>query len=470
MARINTVARMGMRRPYSPLVRSANAISILKNPLPVIASFAAGVLSALPGLFDRAGIIRSVGSGLVSESASWGERLAALAFQIGGWGLAEAVRLAIGATPWFVGFLVLFWAASRLRGLPRTLATGLVGALCLLVSAMGIFGAFFPATRPINDPRLLAPLTLVEMAKSERGRAFVNPSARPCVAVFGESLIDRSLSETFASDLANSPEKWRAEDRAKPFSSVLISGRVFEAKPLIQHLLDAPDWYLARVDNQGLLFLRGESPDLAGSPVPNFGTARERAVYLAQYALNLEIAGFRTLAATSMGEALSLAGKDYEVLFRAASLSASQSHWERARKQAAAAAKAQPGGYEADYLLALSLLETRAFDKALECSSRLRAIYPDDPGVLLLHARAARAAHDYSEETKTLDRLFKLAKENNTPTARIHIYLAQSWAQRGFPEQAVSHYQAALAEGLSNEDARDVRAALATIEDKRLKP
>ena len=458
-----------MVRAYSPQVRFANAISVLENPLPVFASLAAGILSALPCLFDRAGSIRSAGSGLVSESATWGDRMAALAFQLGGWGLVEAMRLAFGAAPWFVGLSVLFFAAGRLKGLSRTLATCSVGTLCLLVSATGIWSAFFPASLPVNDPRLLAPLALVEMAKNARGRVFVNPSARPCVAVFGESLIDRSLAEKTASDLANSPEKWRAEDRARPFSSVLISGRVFEAKPLIQHLLDAPGWYLARVDNQGLLFLRGERPDLASSPVPNFGSARERAVYLAQYALNLEMAGFRTLATTSMDEALSLAGKDYEVLFRAASLSASQSHWERARKQAAAAAKAQPGGYEANYLVALSLLETRAFDKALECSSKLRAKYPDDSSVLLLHARASRAAHDYSEETKTLDRLLQLAKENNTPTARIHIFLAQSWAQRGFPEQATSHYQAALAEGLSNEDARDVRAALATIQDKRLK-
>ena len=437
MARINTVARVGIRGAYSPEVQFANAISILKRPLPVFASLAAGVLSALPGLFDRAGIIRSVGSGLVSEPASWGDRLAAFAFRLGGWGLAEALRLAFGAMPWLLGFLLLFWAADRLRGLPRTLASGLVGVLCLIVSAMGIWAAFFPRSLPINDPRLLAPLSLVEMAKSERGRVFVNPSARPCVSVFAESLIDRSLTEQIATGLENSPEKWRAEDRARPFTSVLISGRVFEAKPLIQHLLDAPDWYLVRVDNQGLLFLRGEKPDLAGSPVPSFGTPRERAVYLAQYALNLEIAGFRTLATTSMDEALSLAGKDYEVLFRAASLSASQSHWERARKQAAAAARAHPGAYEANYLLALSLLETRAFEKALECSSKLRAQYPDDPSVLLLHARASRAAHDYSEETKTLDRLLKLAKESNTPTARIHIFLDQSWTQRGLPEKAI---------------------------------
>jgi hypothetical protein len=192
-------------------------------------------------------------------------------------------------------------------------------------------------------------------------------------------------------------------------------------------------------------------------------------MYLAQYALNLELAGFRTLATTSMDEARSLAGKDYEVLFRASSLSASQSQWERARKQAAAAAKARPGAYEANYLLALSLLETRAYDKAFECTSGLARKYPGNPGVLMLHARAARAAHDFSEETKTLDRLLQMAKDSNAPTARIHIFLAQSWAQRGFPEQAIAHYQSALSEELSKEEASDVRAALTAIDNKRLK-
>ena len=450
-------------------MRPANAISILKNPLPVFASLVAGVLAALPGLMDRAETVRAVGNGLASGSATGGERLAALAFHLGGWGLAEALRLAFGALPWSLGFLILFWGASRLRGLPRIWGAGLVRLLCLGVSVMGIWGAIHPAFPPANDPRLLAPLTLVEMAKGARGRVFLNPSARPCVAPFGEALVENSLTEKRASELANSPEKWRAEDRSKPFAAVLIGGRVSEAKPLIRHLLDSPDWYLARVDNQGLIFVRGERPDLAGSPVPDFRSPRERAVYLAQYALNLETAGFRTLATTSMEEALSLAGKDYEVLFRASSLSASQSHWERARKQAGAAAKARPGAYEANYLLALSFLETRAFEKAFECSSKLRNQYPGDPGVLLLHARAARAAHDYSEETKTLDRLLQLAKASNTPTAPIHIFLAQSWAQRGFPEQAISHYQSALADGLSPDVARDVRAAIATIEDNRNK-
>ena len=446
----------------------ANDNANLKTTLPILASLVAGLLSALPALVNRAESIRCVGNGLVAETATLGQRLAALAYRLGGWGPADAVRLAWGALPWFVGLLILFWGASRLRGLARKLAAGGAWALCIAVSAWSLAGVLFPPRAPINDLRLLAPLSLVEMAKAERGRVFMNPSARSAVAPFGETLVDKSLTEKLCSDLANSPVKWREENRSRPFSSVLISGRVFEAKNLIQHLLEAPDWYLARVDNQGLLFLRGQNPDLTSSPVPDFPTPRERAVYLAQYALNLEIAGFRTLASSSMDEALNIAGKDYEVLFRAASLDASQSLWERARKHSAAAAKASPGAYEANYLLALSLLETRAYEKAFESTSKLWKKYPDDPSILLLHARTARAVHDYSEETKTLEQLLQFATATKSPTAKIHIFLAQSWVQRGFAEQAIAHYQAALAEGLSNEEARDVRAALATIQENRL--
>lgn len=357
----------------------------------------------------------------------------------------------------------------RLKGRLRKLGVAVVCLLCVIISSGGIYGSFFPAAKPVDDPHLVAPLDLIDLLKRSQGRVFTNPSARPLIAPFSPDLIDKTLAEREAAALAVSPEDWRAEDRARPFSAVLISGRVYEAKPLIRHLLESPDWYLARLDNQGLLFLHGPNPDFAATPVPDFELPGDRAIYLAQYSLNLEAAGFRTLAASSMDEALSLAGKDYEILYRASSLSASLGKWERARKQAAAAIKSRPGAYEAKYLFALSLLETRAFDKSYEETSKLRNEYPNDSNVLLLHARAARAAHEYSDETKTLGKLLQLAKDNGSPTARIQIFLAQSWAQRGFADQAIGAYKAALAEGLSDQEAREIRSAIATIEDNRLK-
>lgn len=456
-------------RPYSQGDRFANDILPLKISATIPASLAAGFLAVLPSLPDRAETVRAVGSGLAASAASWGDRMAALAFKFGGWDLADGVRLAGAAIPWCLGFLVLFWASSLLRGKAKTAGRWVAWLLCAGVAALGVLGLVYPASAPIRDHRLLSPVALVDLAKSTGGRIFLNPSARPAVAPIALPLLDNGLSESAAAELVTSPEKWRAEDRAKPFSAVLIAGDVFEARTLIQHLREAPDWFLARVDNQGLFFLRGDKPDQPASQVPEFDSPRDRAIFLAQYALNLEAAGFRTFAASSMDEALTLAGTDPGVLVRAASLSAAQSAWERARKQAAAALKLQPDSYQANYLLALSLLETRAYEKAFVETSALKRKHPNDSNVLILHARAAHAAHDFDEETHTLEHLLKLAQDANLPTARVLVFLAQSWAQREFPEQALQNYQAALDEGLTPEEARAVREAMKTIEANRLR-
>jgi len=457
-----------MNGAYSRPGRSANDFSALKK-LPILfASLLAAVCQALPLLFDRAASLRAVGTGLVSDAAPWGDRLSAAAFSLGGPGLVDALRFVTGILPWFVGFLLLFLGASLLRGRLRTPAFILAGIACLAASAWGIGKTLSSAARQIKTPELLAPLALLEAAKSREGRLFINASALPSAAPFGGNLIDHSLSLRQISELGLSPGKWRTEDRSNPFSAVLLGGSLSDASPLLAHLRDSPDWFIARIDNQGLLFLRGETPDQAASQIPDFASPRDRALYLAQYALNLDAAGFQTLASTTMDEAMNLAEKDYEVLFRAASLAASQSRWERARKLATAATQARPGAYEGDYLLALALFETRAVEKSFDLTSALLRKYPDDSNMLLLHARAARALHDYSAETTTLEHLLHLAEKNRAPTARIHIHLAQAWAQRGFPDQSLQHYRAALAEGLPPREEKDVREAIATIEKNRL--
>jgi len=448
-------------------VRKTNDISVGGKVLIVLASALTGLLAALPVVRDRADAIRDVGRGLLSIG-SWRDALVAFAFQIGGWGLGDFLRLIFAAMPWFLGLLLLFWGVVRWGGRFRRVCLGGVFLLCLGVSSLGVWSGLFSATRPISDFRLLAPVQLVETLKGKSGRVFMNPSAGPLVAPFGISFVDRTFTGKQASLLAQSPEDWRNENRAVPFSAVLIAGRVHEASPLIRHLRESPDWYLARLDNQGLLFLRGTNPDATAISIPEFSSPRDRAIFLAQYALNLEAADFQMLATSRMEEALSLAGKDYEILSRASSLSASQGKWERARKQAAAALESH-AGYEAEYMLALSLLETQAFEKSHEATSKLLKEYPEDSQILLLHARTARAAREFAEETKALEKLLKLARANQLPTVRIHILLAQSWAQRGFPVQALSAYKMALAEAPPDAETREIRAAIATIEANRLK-
>jgi len=218
MVRINTVARVGMSGSYSQPVRITNDISVGKKSLLVLASVLTGVFAAIPALLDRTSAIRDVGNGMVLADPSLAERAAALAFRAGGWMLSDVVRVAFAAAPWILGTLLLFWGAMRLGGRYRTVAIWIVALVCLAVASFGIQAGIFPVTPPVSDLRLVAPLSLIEMLKGQRGRIFINSSACPLVAPFGPELIDQSLTSKQSPLLSNSPEEWRAEDRANPFS------------------------------------------------------------------------------------------------------------------------------------------------------------------------------------------------------------------------------------------------------------
>lgn len=439
----------------------------MKKPGIILASAAVGICQALPGAFDLAGAIQSAGRGALG--GSWPDRLVSAAWRAGGWGFAEFVRSAWFAVPWFLGFLVLFIAAGKCTGRWRRPAVIFVWLLWCASASVGLWNAGIARRDRIDDPRLLAPLGLIEAVKTHARHVLINPSALPLVAAWEPGFVDREFARETLDSLVQSPARWREEDRKRPFSAVLLCGSLSEAKPLILHLLDSPDWHLAAVDNQGLLFLRGDEQDRSEAEPPVFQSPRDRALYLAQHALCLDAAGLKERATLRMNEAMEIAENDFEILIRATSLAASRNRWEQARKLATKARMKRPGAFEADYLLAWSLLETRAFDKAFEMTSQLAGNYPNNFSVLLLHARASRASKNFSSETAVLERLLRLAGEDKAAAARIHIFLGQSWTQRGFPNQAIAHYKQALEGNPAPAEARDIREAIQTIEASRLK-
>jgi len=463
MAGINTVARAGMDGPYFDPDTSRTIIFPLKKPFLLLAAAAVGLCQALPKAFDLAEAMQSAGRGV--PGGSWTDRLVAAALRTCGWGGAEFVRLLAAAAPWVLGFLVLFFVAGKFPARVRRAAIIFVWIFWSAATATGLWNGWTAWQYRIDDPRLLSPTDLVKAAKNSR-RVFINPSAIPFVAALDPEMVAREPAPEPL--LVQSPARWREEDRKRPFSAVLLSGRLSEAKPLILHLLGSSDWHLAAVDNQGILFLRGEGPVHSDAEIPNFPAPRDRALYLAQYALCLEAAGLKPSATQRMEEAMQIAGNDFEILFRAASLAASRNRWELARKLATKALMKRPENFEADCLLAWSLLETRAFEKAFEMTSRIAGNFPNDPSVLLLHARASRASKNFPEETTALEQLLRLAGKDKIAAARIHLYLGQSWMQRGFPDQALTHFQLAL-EGLpAAAESRDIREAIRTIEANRL--
>ena len=373
---------------------------------------------------------------------------------------------------WFAvlagGFLLIRWAAARLN-------RERVGAICCWVMAAAVFGmgaweGIAGWKNNARDARLFAPVDLIALAKTNGGRVFVNPSATFEVAALAPDLLGgRALKDRAA--MMGSPLRWRAEDRESPASGVLIAGNVAEARPLIGHLLASPDWRLAFVDNGGLLFLHGEGPNF--SPLPDAEIVAgfdldQHGYVLARTALNYHEAGLKVEARSLMSAAVERAPEDPRVLACAASLAASQGRWERARADAEKALKLDPRSLHAGYLLALSLLETRVPDRAHAIASELVERVPRDAGILMLHARTSRATNDPTSEIASLEKLLTLSEGSTISRARVQIYLGQAWAKRGFPDQALAAYRAALKGGLSSGEESDVRDVVKTIEDNRL--
>jgi len=439
----------------------------LKKSSLISAAAAAGFFQALPEAFDLGGAVAATGRGALG--GSWSDRFVALAARTGQWEFAEIARATASAIPWIFGFLLLFFLASRSPFRWRRLLLAVVWTAWAAASAAGIWNGWHAWQNRVKNPQLVAPVALAETIAGNSRRVFVNPSAMVPVAAVNPALVDASLSPVERATLVQSPTKWRASHRADPFSAVLLTGNLAEAKPLIRHLLDSPDWHVARVDNQGILFLPGGQPDRLESEIPLLESPQERAAYLSQYALCLDAAGQKGDANKRMDDALGITENDFSILVRAASLSALQGRWERARSLAIKAGECRPGRFESEYLLAWSLLETRAFGKAFDLTARLARSHPQDPSTLMLHARASRASKDFTAETAALEQLLQLARNDPASTSRIHLFLGQSWAQRGFPDQAMNHYKLALDGDLSPAETRDIQEALKTIGGKRLK-
>jgi len=365
----------------------------------------------------------------------------------------------------------LRWIAERSgKKSLQTAGFSLSLIFALAVGGAGIWKGVTAARTQVRDLRLIAPVALIEAAKKNGGRIFSSPSMLwEMAALSPESL--GSTPMTIRAAMVSSPVRWRDEDRENPSSAVIIAGRVAEASPLIEHLLSSPDWRLAQVDNHGLLFLRGKGPNFSPPATENLGVGispDQRPYFLARTALNYQQADLKTAARSLMDNALDAAPGDSRVLVCGASLAASQGQWERARALAEKSLKADPESQTGAYLLALSLLETGVPVRALDLAGDLIRTSPRDPSLLLLHARAARAARDPTSEINSLEKLVSVLESNGYPTTKVQIYLGQAWAQKGFPDQALKAYRAALAGDLTAGEASDVREAVKTIEENRL--
>lgn len=426
----------------------------------------AALTLAAPVLFQ--GVHGRVAAGLAARAgvvdAPWLDQAAAATFLTAGWPGAGAILLLPAVLGWGVVLALMAWIAIKCRArrwLPLLLGIAL---------AAGVWRTTWAGVSREDWPAEVARREMLDQLRLVSGRVFANPSGALDFAPSDPEIIG-SLPFDERYERLSSVSLWRDAERTSPSAAVLLAGRLTEARRILEHLQASPDWHLAFVNAAGLLWVRGPgnrfSPPAPSALGANLPTG-QRARLLAATALRFEDAGLRTAARALVHDAMELVPSDPGVLAASASIAASQGRWERARSLAERALKSDPRSTQARFILISAELQIGSPATALAEARRLVRQSARDPQALWLMARAARAARDPMTEIETLERLLAITPPGSAEAGRIQIFLGQAWAQRGFPDQSLKAYRAALEAPLNETEAAEVREAIATVEANRL--
>jgi len=397
--------------------------------------------------------------------------ISGLLWKVGG---ANGLGFLVAVTGFFKGFAIgglltaLLLLAWQLR--PRLwqwLASGLaslayLGACALAIVQIATIDRSLAHSRELNGP-----FNLLDEWKG--GALFVSRSGLPFVVLRDPAAVT-DLSEVSAVKLANDPRAWREQLRKSDWQTVILTGPNIEFRPLLNHLLDSPDWHLAAVTNQGYVFIRGAGaiPHEFDPEKFQLGSDRETAVYLAALADRYEALRDTRAARDSITRALKLAGNDATVLSYAAAIEAGHKRWADSLGYADRALSADPRSSYAMLLKTLALLETGRPDKAEPLARQLMERAPNDTYTLFLYARVCRELHDSRTEAETLQKLIAVSQRQGLPVPpNYYVFLGQAYVLIGDAPQAAAAYRKALEiPGLGPELAESVRDALKTVESK----
>jgi tetratricopeptide (TPR) repeat protein len=428
--------------------------------------------AALPFLLARPESIASAGRALAARAGGWGagffDHLTLAAWELGGWMVADLARAAAVFLAGALPLLLLLAIFRRSRGGLRFAAGALLVPGACALFAWGAWQSIPALTHRVEATRLLLPVDLFEAAGRTSGRILVNPSAYPSALLCLGEAADRLPPPGDLAELCASPVQWRAGDRNDPFGAVVLVGNPVGAESLLEMLSSLGGWRLARIDNHGVLYVKGSGPPARAAMPEGIDHPRDRSIWLAQAAIIHDFAERPGEAAGLMDEALESAPREPEVLTRAAMLAASQKRWGEARGFARRSLDARSDSLQARYLLALSLLESGAASSAATESRVLFNKAPSNPKVLQLHARISREVNDPSSEIEALDRLLDMEQAAGRPAGLLHILLGQAWARRGFAARSIEHYEAALRDNLDPAVREEVIEALSVVRSNAL--
>ncbi len=309
-------------------------------------------------------------------------------------------------------------------------------------------------------------MDLAEAARKRTlAKTFVNPRARTLLDPTLPGLTPAAPEDAAA--LA-SPPLWRKLDRALRYDSVLLAGPASEIAALLAHLASSPDFQLVHLDNWGALFVR-EAPATYRPPTAK-DTANaltgdtDRGLYLAQMALMLEAVSQPAAAKEYSRAALKLAPEEPLVHVCAAALALGRKNYPESIARAEEALALDPDNLAALEIEIRALSAARMNDAAWQAATRLKSLAPQDMNILFLHARMAAAAHAYSAEQESLERLITLAEKRKLTPTDYRVYLGQSFARQGLARPALLQLELALKDpAISAEQRADIETAVETV-------
>lgn len=255
--------------------------------------------------------------------------------------------------------------------------------------------------------------------------------------------------------LAGDPVLWRRAISGERPGAVVLAGPREEFRPLLWHLLESPDWVLARVTPGAFVFLPsgwglvGTRMDSGVWPeaAPEGLTGGQRGVFWARMGAQAAAAREYGLARRYFDRAVEAAPQHPLALVMRASFFAERGDWLEAAHDARRLVRERPNFVAAWKVLAQAELALGGRAAAFDAARRLMELAPQDTQALFVAARCFSEANAPEYELEALGRLIALSRRRGLPVGNYELYLGQALARRGFREQAAEALRRALESG-----------------------
>ena len=336
--------------------------------------------------------------------------------------------------------------------LPAARRTRLLLAAGVLLAALALW-FLRPLFRHAN-PLLETPVLALENLQAKA--LYFNGGARPWLLarrpdlVTAEDRDDQSARTRAFVQAVLEPKLFRQLDRQYRFDGLLFVGDPSQYRPLLEHLAETKDWSLSHVDSMAMVFRREAArpwkmEDLQPVRARFAGaSARDRATFLAQTAIKLVAVRELDAGKLLLDEAVQLDAGLPDAWNGLAIYHLHRGETPDAFANAERALALDKGHVPALATKTQLLFATKHFSEAYELSKQLLERLPEDPGILLYHAKVAHEAHAYAAEIAALEKLIASADGDARPVSGYLLYLAQACTAAGDAPHAIDAFMRLL--------------------------